>query len=241
MSWFLAGLLAAAVLSGATAAVSGFGIGSLLTPILASRFGMSVAVAAVAIPHALATAVRCWRLRRHIDWSILRSFGVWSAAGAIAGALLYTRFSNRALTLVLAGLLVATAIAGLTDWMRRWHPAPDGAGVFGLVSGLFGGLAGNQGGLRAAALLAFPLAPLAFVATSTAAGLLVDAGRLPIYAVRSGAMMAQLALPIGVASVGVLVGTLLGERVLLGLSPVKFRRAVSLLIGVLGLWLFARA
>ena len=35
-------ILAVAIVSGATASVVGFGIGSLLTPLLASRFGMSI-------------------------------------------------------------------------------------------------------------------------------------------------------------------------------------------------------
>jgi len=226
-----------AVLSGGTAAVAGFGIGSLLTPLFAAELGMTTAVAAVAIPHAIATAVRCWRLRHNIDRGVVRSFGLLSALGGLSGALLYTRFSNRTLTIVLALLLIATAIAGLTNWMRRFHPGPRVAGALGVASGLFGGLAGNQGGLRAAALFAFPLAPAAFVATSTATGLLVDAARMPIYVWRAGATLVPLATPIGVASVGVLIGTILGERILLGMSVERFRKVVSTLIGLLGVWL----
>ena len=241
MDWFPAAVFLAGVLSGATAAVAGFGIGSLLTPLLAARLGMSAAIAAVAVPHALATALRAWRLRRHVDVGVLRTFGLLSAAGGLAGALLYTRFSNRALTFVLGLLLVATAIAGLTGWSRRWHPHGPGASVLGCASGLFGGMAGNQGGLRAAALLAFPLAPLAFVATSTATGLLVDAARLPVYLWRAGGTIAPFAQLIAAASAGVLVGTVLGERVLLGMSPERFRRTVSGLIGLLGLWLLLQA
>jgi uncharacterized protein len=237
VTWFLLAVFATAVISGVTAAIAGFGIGSMLTPLMATQVGMNTAIAAVAIPHALATAVRCWRLRAHIDASTLRRFGLLSAAGALAGALLYSRFSNRTLTVVLAILLIATAIAGLTNWMRRWHPTGPMAGAFGFASGVFGGVAGNQGGLRAAALLAFPLAPLAYVATSTATGLLVDAARMPVYLWRAGASLIPYALPIGVASVGVLIGTLLGERVLLGMSVDRFRRIVAILIGLLGLWL----
>lgn len=237
MSWFDVVVFIAAALSGATAAIAGFGIGSLLTPILAVRLDMSIAVAAVALPHALATAIRCWRLRRYIDGRILRSFGVLSAAGALAGALLYTRVSNQALTLLLAGLLLATAVAGVTNWMQRWHPRPSVAGAFGFLSGLFGGVAGNQGGLRAAALFAFPLSPTAFVATATAAGLLVDAARVPVYVAGAGPALLDVARPIVIASVGVLLGTLLGERILLGMSADRFRRTVSVLVGVLGLWM----
>lgn len=239
MTWFLVALFGIAVLGGATAAVTGFGIGSLLTPFMASRFGMTVAIAAVAIPHALATALRCWRLRREIDWSVMRGFGVLSAAGGLAGALLYARFSNRTLTVVLAVLLFATAVAGLTNWTRRIRMGSTGAGALGVASGLFGGLAGNQGGLRAAALLVFGLTPIAFVATSTATGLIVDAARLPIYLWRSSGDVGRVAIPVVVASVGVIAGTLAGERVLLGMSVDRFRIVVSILIGLLGVWLLS--
>jgi uncharacterized protein len=235
--WFLVVVFVVATISGATASIAGFGIGSLLTPLLAARLGMTTAVAAVAIPHAIATALRCWRLRRNIDWGVVRSFGLLSAAGGLTGALLYMRLSNRTLTIVLAVLLIATAIAGLTNWVRRWRPGRAGAGVLGFASGLFGGVAGNQGGLRSAALFAFTLAPAAFVATSTATGLLVDVARMPIYVWRAGQSLLPFVAPIGVATVGVLVGTVLGERILLGLSPDRFRKVVSTLIGLLGIWL----
>ena len=237
---FLGLVLVIGVLSGATAAVSGFGIGSLLTPVLASRYDMPIAVAAVSIPHAVATAVRCWRLRASISWPVIRTFGVLSAAGGLSGALLYTRVGSRALTVTLAILLIATAIAALSNWMARLHPRGPAAMSLGFVSGLFGGIAGNQGGLRSAALLAFALPPAAFVATATATGLAVDAARVPIYLWRAGLELSALATPISVATIGVLLGTVLGERVLLGLSPDRFRRLIGLLIGALGIWLLAR-
>lgn len=234
---FLAALFAVAVLSGATASIAGFGIGSLLTPFIATRIGVPAAVAVVAVPHAVATAFRGWRLRAAIDWRVMRSFGVASGIGGVAGALLYTRFSSRTLTLVLGLLLVTTAVMTLADVARRWHPGGAASQALGVLSGLFGGVAGNQGGLRAAALLSFALTPAAFVATSTAVGVIVDAARLPIYLLRAGSGLLALWQPIVVASAGVLVGTLVGERALLGLSPATFKRLLASLIGALGLWL----
>jgi hypothetical protein len=70
---FLVGVFVVAVLSGSTAAVAGFGIGSLLTPLMAASLGTPTAVAAVAIPHAAATALRCWRLRAGIEPSRQRA------------------------------------------------------------------------------------------------------------------------------------------------------------------------
>jgi uncharacterized membrane protein YfcA len=234
---FDSAILAVAILSGAIAAVSGFGIGSLLTPLLALRFGTPVAVAAVSIPHAAATAARFWRLRRAVDRAVLRQFGIVSAAGGLAGALLAGQLGSRALTLALGALLVLTGAGGATGLNTRW-PATGLAGmVLGLLSGVFGGLAGNQGGLRAAALLGAGLSPAAFVATSTGAALMVDAARTPVYLARFGGAMASLWPELSIATSGVLVGTFFGERILMGMDAATFRRAVSVLIGVIGLFL----
>jgi uncharacterized protein len=234
---FLLGVFVLAVLSGGTASVAGFGIGSLLTPLLAPIFGTTTAVAAVAIPHAAATALRCWRLRANIDWSVLRGFGLLSAAGGLVGALLYTRFSNDALTLTLGLLLLSTAVATLVDLPSRVRVTRLVVGVLGLLSGLFGGLAGNQGGVRAAAMLSLSLSPVRYVATATATAMLVDIVRTPIYVWRAGGVLTTLVLPLSVATAGVLIGTVLGERILLGLSIRQFRYGIAFLIGLLGLWL----
>lgn len=237
---FLVLVFVAGILSGVTASIAGFGIGSILTPLLIGRLGASLAVAAVSIPHAIATAVRCWRLRRAISWAVVRSFGVLSAAGGLIGALLYTRVGSRALEITLGVLLVATSVASLSDWTRRWKPHGIVVPTLGFLSGLFGGIAGNQGGLRAAALLTFSLTPKAFVATSTAVGLAIDAARMPIYVWRAGPELLTAMAPIAVATVGVLIGTLFGERLLFGLSPERFHRIVGILIGMLGVWLILK-
>jgi uncharacterized membrane protein YfcA len=106
---------------------------------------------------------------------------------------------------------------------------------------VFGGLAGNQGGLRAAGLLAFDLPPRVFLATSTAVALLVDLARTPVYVARAGAELWSLALPITVAAVGCLAGTVWGERLLLRLSGPVYRRVVGAGVALIGVWLLLRA
>ena len=141
--------------------------------------------------------------------------------------------------MILGVLLLATAVSGLTGLRSRMQPPKSLVAFAGLASGFFGGIAGNQGGLRAAALVAFALPAAAFVATSTAIGLIVDAARMPIYLWRAGESLVPLAKPIAVATAGVLIGTIAGEKILLGLSPIRFRQVVSVLIGLLGVWLLA--
>jgi hypothetical protein len=230
-------ILAVAIAAGAAASVVGFGIGSLLTPLFMVWFAADVAVAAVTLPHAVATALRCWRLRAHIDPGVLATFGVLSAAGALVGALVYASIGPSSLTRILGGLLLLTAVAQLTGLAARWRPRGPIVAALGLLSGFFGGVAGNQGGLRSAALTAFRLPPTAFVATATAAGLMVDAARTPVYLWTSGSALMPLWPPIAAALTGVVIGTLVGERILMGLTPRRFGQVVGGAVGLLGVWL----
>ena len=225
------------IVAGATAGVAGFGIGSLLTPLIAIQYGGVRAVAAVVIPHAAATALRAWRLRRAIDWSVIRRFGLLSALGGLGGALLFARLGGDVLMRILGALLIVTAISTLGGFGRTRRAPERSVPALGFASGFFGGVVGNQGGLRAAALLALGLEPLTFVATSTMTGLLVDAVRGPIYLWRTGGLLMGLWPLVAVATAGTVIGTLVGERMLFGLSPERFRRLIAILIGAVGIWL----
>jgi uncharacterized protein len=233
----------AAVLAGAVASVSGFGIGSLLTPVLVLSLPMPTAdaVAVLAVPHALATAIRWVRLRRDVHRPTFREFGVASAAGGLAGAALQSRLSSPVLTVVLAALLV---LAGTTELLRRRIPLPRTptwrlAG--GALSGMFGGLVGNQGGIRAAALLGFQLRPRELVATATASALLVDAARVPIYFLSAGSVIAESTRLLAVIAAGVTVGTFIGVPLLGRIQESVYRRLVGALLIALGAWLFVAA
>jgi uncharacterized membrane protein YfcA len=226
---FVAGTIAAAI-----AAVAGFGIGSLLTPVFALRLGTRLAVAAVAIPHFVGTLQRFFVLRHHVDRRVLLGFGAASAAGGLAGALLHTRVSNRPLALVFGGLLVLAGLSELTGWMRRVRWSRGAACGAGALSGALGGLVGNQGGIRSASMLGFEV-PESFVATATAVGVIVDLARVPVYLATEGrALLAAWPLIVA-ATVGVVVGTPIGIRVLARVPERVFRRIVSVLLLVLGI------
>lgn len=235
--WFELAAGAAAVLAGTIASVAGFGIGSILTPLLALRADAKLAVAAVSIPHVVGTAVRFFLLRGHVDRRIFLWFGVTSAAGGLAGALLHAYASSRALALVFGCLLIFVGVSELTGLMRRVHFGRRAAWIAGAVSGVFGGLVGNQGGIRSASLLAFDSDPRTFVATATAVGLIVDGARMPVYLATEWDGLVRLWPIIAIATAGVAAGTLAGARILRGVPEPVFRRFVSVLLLALGLWM----
>jgi uncharacterized membrane protein YfcA len=224
----------AGVFGGAVASVAGFGIGSLLTPAIALTTGAKLAVAAVSLPHAIGTSIRFWRFRREVDWKVVRSFGFTSAAGGLTGALLNTWATSRALELVFGSLLVLAGASQVTGYAKRWRLRGGLAWLGGALSGFFGGLVGNQGGIRTAAMLGFEVNKRQFVATTTAVALLIDMARVPIYLAVETATLARMWPTIVVASIGVIIGTLFGEKLLARLPESRFRVVVGVLLLLLG-------
>ena len=231
----------ASLVAGAIASVSGFGIGSILTPVFNRHVDMRLAVAAVSIPHLVATAVRFWRMRRDTDWSVLKTFGLMSAAGGLTGALLQHLATSPALMFVFAGVLMFVGVAGLTGLSQRLRFGRVAGWFAGAASGLLGGLVGNQGGIRSAALLGYELSPAAFVATATAIGLIVDFARMPVYVANDGHRLAGIAPAIALATAATVAGTFAGERVLTLIPVPVFRKLVALLVLALGIYMFLRA
>ena len=237
---FLLAAAAASVVAGGIAAVTGFGIGSLLTPLLNLRYDMRLAVAAVSIPHFVATALRLWIMRAEVDRRVLKSFGLMSAAGGLTGALLQQVATGRSLMIAFASLLTFAGVAGLTGLSQRMRLGPTSGWIAGVVSGALGGLVGNQGGIRSAALLGYDLSPAQFVATATAAGVIVDAARMPVYLATEWSRLIENTDLLAVAVVGVVVGTLAGGRVLRRLPEPRFRKVVAGLVLLLGIYMFSR-
>jgi uncharacterized protein len=224
----------AAMFAGAIASVAGFGIGSILTPLLAIRVGIKLAVAAVSIPHLIATALRFVRIGEHVDKRVFLSFGITSAVGGLLGALLHARFSSTVLSYVLGALLVFAGIMGITGLSRRMRFEGAVAWIAGTLSGAFGGLVGNQGGIRSAAMLGMRVSKESFVATATAIALVVDVARMPVYAVVQGKQVLDIWPILLMAIIGAVIGTLVGERILRRIPEPLFRAVVSMIILALG-------
>jgi uncharacterized membrane protein YfcA len=229
------------LVAGAVASVAGFGIGSILTPVLSLDTGTRLAVAAISVPHFAGTLVRFWILRGSVDRNLLLHFGILSAAGGLTGAVLHALASNPLLTLLFAMLLIFAGIGGVMGYAQTMRFGRRAAWVAGAVSGMLGGLVGNQGGIRSAALLGFALDRDAFVATGTAIALVVDAARIPIYFASTGGKLLSMWPLIATSGAGVVAGTLVGARVLRRIPEQKFQRVVGILVLTLGVFMLFRA
>jgi len=237
-------LLGAATLIIASLTVlSGFGLGTLLTPLVVLFYPVKTAVVSVAFVHAANNLFMLALFRRRVVWRVVLRFGLLSIAGAALGALLLAGAQASAVQVVLGAVLLAAGLAEIWAAGGRTLRLPPWPGVdlaLGFLSGLLGGLVGNQGALRAAYLLGTGLVGEPFVATAAAISTAVDATRLPLYLASpqlSRLHTSALALLIACA----FAGTYAGRGLLRHLSPEGFRRLVAAALCLAGSLLLGAA
>lgn len=225
---------------------SGFGLGTLLTPVLMIFFPAGPAIALTGVVHFCNNLFKLLLTGRHADRSVLIRFGAPAVLAAIAGSWLLVRMADMAplfsykamgshfdvypLKFLVAVLLLIFATMDIVPWLQRLQFGPRMLPLGGILSGFFGGLSGNQGALRSAFLIKAGLSKEAFIATGVVVSTFVDFTRLGVYASRLD--MADLAdnrMLVVSATLSAIAGAYLGNRLLRKLTL----RAVQVIVAVL--------
>lgn len=176
---------------------SGFGLGTILTPVFAIFFPIDLAIALTAIVHLLNNLFKFLLVGRYIDKAVALKFGITAIIGAFAGAYFLTQlseikplfnyrindheFSITPIKITIALLMVVFALFEIIPYLKNIEFKPNKLPLGGLVSGFFGGLSGHQGALRSAFLIRYGLSKESFIATGILIACLIDFTRLAIY------------------------------------------------------------
>lgn len=214
--------------------MAGFGAATVLTPIASFFLDIKTAVALVACFHLCGNASRLVFFRRHVNWTLVRQFGLTGVLLSFGGAQAAAWLSATSVRIVLGGFLILYALLEAARVTVLRVPATRRALVIGgSVSGFIAGLIGTGGAIRSVCLLAFGLPKEAYIGTSAVIALLVDATRLPVY-------LSQRFLPLSLAPVILSLtlvafcGAWLGQRMLRMVSPVRFTQFVLLMLFLMG-------
>ncbi|MBI4395108.1 MAG: sulfite exporter TauE/SafE family protein [Candidatus Omnitrophica bacterium] len=230
-------VVSVAFLAAALALLSGFGLGTILTPVFLVFYEAKVAVFLVAIVHLLNNLLKFVLFRKHIDFEIVKRFGVLAIVGGFLGAFGQIYLANEALQKIIGAVLI---FLGLQEWVPsklqfRFPKAIDPIG--GFLSGLVGGLIGNQGAIRSAFLLNYKMSKETFIATGVVIACVIDLVRIPIYWL-SYASSLQQAWPSLIILIGfTFLGTLFGNFLLKRFSLSHFRKFVAGIIILMGIYL----
>lgn len=230
---------------------SGFGLGTILMPVVAIFLPVPVAVAVTAVVHLLNNLFKLGLLWRNVSRRVLLAFGIPALLAAVPGALLLDYLSileplaryewaghEHAITPVklAAGiLLIVFATAELIPFLNRLSDHHLGLPAGGILSGFFGGLSGHQGAFRSAFLIRAGLSKNAFVATNAAIAALVDTSRIVIYGLtfETALIEAQSGL-IFFATIAAFLGVFIGTRLLKKVTVGFIQKLVAVMLYILG-------
>ncbi len=225
----------AAFLLATVVLMSGFGLGTLLTPLFVIFYDIKIAVFLVAIVHFANNLFKLGLFFRHLDWAVLKRFGIVSVGGALVGSVLQAWLESQTLKIGLGVLLVILGTVEFLPPRISWRIPKRLDPLGGFLSGLLGGVLGNQGAVRSAYLLNYSLSKEAFVATATIIACLIDVTRIPIYLLNYHGEIAT-AWPYLIATIlSAFLGTLVGKWLLDIVTLGAFRRVVAASVVVVGI------
>jgi uncharacterized membrane protein YfcA len=225
---------------------SGFGLGTILTPVFMVFFPTGLAVALTGVVHFFNNIFKLFITGRHIDRVVALRFGIPAVIFAFAGAWLLIKiaawpplftyslwgryFEVYPAKFAIALLLIFFALMEIVPRLNRISFGRDKLALGGALSGFFGGLSGNQGALRSAFLIRAGLSREAYIGTSVAISVFVDFSRLSVYARGFAAEgLGDNLYLVASATLSAILGAFIGNRLLKKLTL----RFLQLLVAVM--------
>ena len=210
---------------------SGFGLGTILTPVFMIFFPVDLSIALTGVVHFFNNIFKLVLVGKNADRQVLLRFGIPAVIAAIAGSWLLLHipdvkplysyqvngmwFEIYPVKFTISILLILFAGIDLIPFFGKLQFGKDKLPLGGALSGFFGGLSGNQGALRSAFLIKAGLTKGAFVATAVVVSVFVDFTRLAVYATRftKAGLQENLAVVVS-ATLAAIAGAYLGNRLL---------------------------
>lgn len=239
-----------ALLASGLTLFSGFGLGTLLMPVVAIFFPIEIAVAVTAIVHLANNLFKLAMLGRHANFSVLLRFGTTAIVFAFLGAFILNWLADlqplwryelagkmlevSAVKLLVGLIILIFVYLELSKLLKNVQIDQKFMAIGGAVSGFFGGLSGHQGAFRSMFLLKAGLNKEAFIATGVTIAVLVDISRLTIYGWDMVNHSDNIDWTLVIcASLSAFLGAYVGRRLLQKMTIESIQIAVSiLLIGV---------
>lgn len=176
---------------------SGFGLGTILTPVMIVFFPPQEAIALTGIVHLLNNLFKLILVGKQTDKKVAAKFGIPAIAGSFIGAYALIYLSQNLfhfeyqllgrtmevtfIKLLVSALMILFALFEILPWLKTLQFNSKHISIGGFISGFFGGLSGNQGALRSAFLLRYGLSKEVYIATGVVIACFIDVTRLSIY------------------------------------------------------------
>ena len=231
---------------------SGFGLGTLLTPIMMIFFPVEVAIALTGVVHFSNNLFKLVLVGKNFDKEVVLRFGIPAVLFAFIGAMLLIQIPNMQplysyqlfektfevfpMKLIVAIFMLFFAVVDLIPFFNKLQFDKNKLPIGGALSGFFGGLTGAQGALRSAFLIRAGLTKEAFIGTTVVISSFVDFTRLSVYATQIMKLDLQENLPLLLcATLSAMTGAFIGNKLLKKVTLQFLQYSVAILLLVLSL------
>lgn len=235
---------------------SGFGLGTIMTPVLMLFFPVELAIALTGVVHFFNNVFKLFLVGKNANKAVLLRFGIPAVLAAMLGAWIllhipdvhplfsYSFFGKKIevypVKFIISLVLICFALMDLIPAFKNLQFDKSKLPIGGFLSGFFGGLSGNQGALRTAFLIKSGLSKEAFIGTAVVVSTFVDFTRLSVYATRisSSGLFDNLPLVIS-ATLAAICGAYLGNILLKKVTLRFLQIVVAIMLLVISLALGA--
>jgi uncharacterized membrane protein YfcA len=232
---------------------SGFGLGTILTPIFILFFPIDISIALTAVVHFLNNCFKLLLIGKHLNYKVSLYFGSAGVISALAGAYTLSLFStdnilysyswgqntiNVPLLHFIIGILfiIFSILEIIPDGKQKLAIKNATLLIGGSISGFFGGLSGHQGALRSIFLLKYGLTKESFIATGVVIACFIDISRISIYSTQFYNDINLEVVPLLAIAVGsAFAGAMIGKRFLKKITIRFMNIIVGVLISIMGL------
>ena len=235
---------------------SGFGLGTILTPVFMIFFPVDVAIALTGVVHFFNNIFKLFLVGKKANKQVLLRFGIPAVIAAFTGAWLLLQitdlkplfvyqlgertFEVYPVKFIIAILLIIFALMDLIPFFGKLHFGKEKLPLGGALSGFFGGLSGNQGALRSAFLIKAGLSKEAFIGTAVVVSTFVDLTRLSVYATRLSQTGLQENITIVIcATLAAISGAFIGNKLLKKITLKTIQKIVAIMLIIVSLALGA--
>ena len=226
---------------------SGFGLGTILTPIMMIYFPVEIAVAFTGIVHFSNNIFKLFIVGNKANKEVLVKFGLPAIFAAFIGSYFlfnmnteYIIYSYNLLgqiksislvKFIVSLLLIVFASFDLIPFFKKLEFGKKSLPIGGFLSGFFGGLSGNQGALRSSFLIKLGLDKETFIATTVFISTMVDFTRLGVYSSNILQINLEDYLTLGVSSIlAAILGAFIGNKLLKKITLNYIRILVATLV-----------
>ncbi len=210
---------------------AGFGLSTMLTPVVLMLMSPHEAIAVVAVVHGAHNAGKSWSLWKNIDFQAFKRYGIWLILGAVIGAILQNQVPQKPLLGIIGVFLIILPLLTLSKAWKNYRIPEENDRIGGFGSGFMGGLSGHQGALRAMFLTNKLPDKMAYAATASIFALCVDLSRIPVYLFfRSENITSNIELTFALV-IAALIGVRVGKKWLESMKSESIRKGI--MIGII--------